>query len=88
MSYELLQFAPFGADVFITSTNCVYYRYRVCRSDIDTVVDELVRTEKLITPSKVEQVTSYHPQVLCPNSNDIILLFDNLFLVGVTEYET
>lgn len=30
--------------------------FLLLRSDIDAVVDELIRTEKLITPSKVDQV--------------------------------
>lgn len=37
--------------------------FLLLRSDIDAVVDELIRTEKLITPSKVDQVITIQTKV-------------------------
>ena len=44
--------AAIAITVFLVE-NEIFYNLR---TDVDTVIDELMRTEKLITPSKVDQV--------------------------------
>ena len=44
--------AAIAITVFLVE-NEIFYNLR---PDVDTVIDELMRTEKLITPSKVDQV--------------------------------